>query len=59
MRRGRGHPYVVTASAPDRPFTILTRPAPIQQQAFDLLGFPIAWTQCMENALKSDVNLYI
>ena len=33
---------VVTASAPDRPFTILTRPTPIQQKAFDLLGFPIA-----------------
>ncbi len=36
---------VVTASAPDRPFTILTRPTPIQQKAFDLLGFPIACTQ--------------
>ena len=36
---------VVTASAPDRPFTILTRPTAIQQKAFDLLGFPIACTQ--------------
>ena len=36
---------VVTANAPDRPFTILTRPTPIQQKAFDLLGFPIACTQ--------------
>ena len=36
---------VVTAKAPDRPFTILTRPTPIQQKAFDLLGFPIACTQ--------------
>ena len=36
---------VVTAIAPDRPFTILTRPTPIQQKAFDLLGFPIACTQ--------------
>ena len=36
---------VVTAGAPDRPFTILTRPTPLQQKAFDLLGFPIACTQ--------------
>jgi hypothetical protein len=36
---------VVTPAAPDRPFTILTRPTPIQQKAFDLLGFPIACTQ--------------
>jgi hypothetical protein len=36
---------VVTANAPDRPFTILTRPTQIQQKAFDLLGFPIACTQ--------------
>jgi hypothetical protein len=36
---------VVTANAPERPFTILTRPTPIQQKAFDLLGFPIACTQ--------------
>ena len=33
--------------APDRPFTILTRPTPIQQKAFDLLGpshrlYPVA-----------------
>ena len=36
---------VVAANAPDRPFTILTRPTSIQQKAFDLLGFPIACTQ--------------
>jgi transposase len=36
---------VLTPSAPDRPFTILTRPTPIQQKAFDLLGFPITCTQ--------------
>jgi Transposase DDE domain len=36
---------VVTASAPNRPFTILTRPTPIQHKAFDLLGFPISCTQ--------------
>ena len=36
---------VATALAPDRPFTILARPTPIQQKAFDLLGFPIACTQ--------------
>ena len=36
---------VVTANAPDHPFTILTRPTPIQQKAFDLLGLPIACTQ--------------
>ena len=36
---------VVAANAPERPFTILTRPTPIQQKAFDLLGFPIACTQ--------------
>ena len=36
---------VATAGAPNRPFTILTRPTPIQQKAFNLLGFPIACTQ--------------
>jgi len=36
---------VVTAIAPDRPFTVLTRPTAIQQKAFDLLGIPIACTQ--------------
>jgi len=36
---------VVAANAPDRPFTLLTRPNPTQQKAFDLLGFPIASTQ--------------
>jgi hypothetical protein len=29
----------------DRPFTVLTRPTPIQQKAFDLLAIPIACTQ--------------
>jgi hypothetical protein len=36
---------IVTAIAPDRPFTILTRPTTIQQKAFDLLTIPIACTQ--------------
>jgi hypothetical protein len=36
---------IVTAIAPDRPFIILTRPTPIQQKAFDLLGIPLACTQ--------------
>jgi hypothetical protein len=36
---------VVTAIAPDRPFTVLTRPTPIQQKAFDLLDIRIACTQ--------------
>src|SRR5271167_3282342 len=36
---------IVTAIAPDRPFTVLTRPTPIQQKAFDLLDIPIACTQ--------------
>jgi hypothetical protein len=36
---------IVTAIAPDRPFTVLTRPTPIQQKAFDLLGIPVACTQ--------------
>jgi hypothetical protein len=36
---------VVTAIAPGRPFTILTRPTPLQQKAFDLLAIPIACTQ--------------
>ena len=36
---------VATALAPDRPFTILARPTPIQQKAFDLLAIPIACTQ--------------
>ena len=29
---------IVTAIAPNRPFTVLTRPTPIQQKAFDLLN---------------------
>ena len=36
---------LVTAIAPDNPFNITTRPTPIQQKAFDLLGVPIACTQ--------------
>jgi hypothetical protein len=36
---------IVTAIAPDRPFTVLTRPTPIQQKAFDLLAIPVACTQ--------------
>ena len=36
---------IVTAIAPDRPFTILTRPTTIQQKAFDLLAIPLACTQ--------------
>ena len=36
---------IVTAIAPDRPFTVLTRPTPIQQKAFNLLAIPIACTQ--------------
>jgi hypothetical protein len=36
---------VVTAVAPGRPFTVLTRPTPLQQKAFDLLAIPIACTQ--------------
>ena len=36
---------IVTAIAPDRPFTLLTRPTPIQQKAFDLLAISIACTQ--------------
>jgi Transposase DDE domain len=36
---------IVTAIAPNRPFTLLTRPTPVQQKAFDLLAIPIACTQ--------------
>jgi hypothetical protein len=36
---------VVAATAPNRPFTLLTRPTPIQQKAFNLLALPIACTQ--------------
>ena len=36
---------IVTAIAPNRPFTVLTRPTPIQQKAFDLLAITIACTQ--------------
>src|SRR5512134_759866 len=36
---------VVTALAPDHPFTLTTRPTPIQQKAFDLLGVAVTCTQ--------------
>jgi hypothetical protein len=36
---------IVTAIAPNRPFSLLTRPTPVQQKAFDLLEIPIACTQ--------------
>ena len=36
---------VVTAIAPNRPFTVMTRPTPIQQKAFDLLAISLACTQ--------------
>lgn len=36
---------VVTALAPDHPFTLLARPTPIQQKALDLLGLTAACTQ--------------
>ena len=36
---------VVTALAPDHPFTLTTRPTTIQQKAFDLLGVAVTCTQ--------------
>ncbi len=36
---------IVTAIAPNRPFTVMTPPTPIQQKAFDLLGISPACTQ--------------
>lgn len=36
---------VVTALAPDHPFTLTARPTPIQQKALDLLGVAVACTQ--------------
>ena len=36
---------IVTAIAPNRPFTVMTRPTPIQQKAFDLLDISPACTQ--------------
>jgi transposase len=36
---------IVTAIAPNRPFTVMTRPTPIQQKAFDLLDISLACTQ--------------
>ena len=35
---------IVTANAPNQPFTVLTRPTPIQQKALDLLGISLACT---------------
>ena len=32
---------IVTALSPNYPLTVLTRPTPIQQKAFDLLGVPM------------------
>lgn len=36
---------MLSALAPDHPFTLTTRPTPIQQTAFDLLGLAAARTQ--------------
>ena len=36
---------VVTALAPDHPFTLTTRPTPIQQKALDLLGVAVTCAQ--------------
>ena len=36
---------VVTALAPDHPFTLTTRPTPIQQKVFDLLGVAVTCTR--------------
>ena len=36
---------VVTALAPDHPFTLTTRPTPLQQKALDLLGVAVTCTQ--------------
>ena len=36
---------IVTAIAPNQPFTVMTRPTPIQQKAFDLLDISLACTQ--------------
>jgi hypothetical protein len=36
---------IVTANAPNQPFTVLTRPTPIQQKALDLLGISLPCTQ--------------
>ena len=39
------HNTVVTALAPDHPFTLTARPTPIQRKALDLLGVAVACTQ--------------
>jgi hypothetical protein len=39
------HNTVVTALAPDHPFTLTARPTPIQRKALDLLGVAVARTQ--------------
>jgi len=36
---------MLSALAPERPFTLTARPTPIQQKAFDLLGLAPARTQ--------------
>ena len=36
---------MITALAPDHPFTLTTRPTPIQQKALDLLGVAVTRTQ--------------
>ena len=36
---------ITTAIAPKQPLTVLTRPTPIQQKAFDLLGISLNRTQ--------------
>jgi hypothetical protein len=36
---------MLSALAPEHPFTLTTRPTPIQNKAFDLLGLPPARTQ--------------
>jgi hypothetical protein len=39
------HNTVITALAPDHPFTLTARPTPIQRKALDLLGVAVACTQ--------------
>ena len=45
---------VVTALAPDHPFTLTTRPTPIQQKTFDLLGVAVT---CTSNRPTSEPNM--
>jgi hypothetical protein len=44
---------IVTAIAPKQPLTVLTRPTPIQQKAFDLLRILLACTQQQHAELRS------